>query len=156
MQKNTFDAKAFMRTLTIVHMALVGGLITFMLFAYFQTGGFVASMDQNDTFIYIVPIVAATGYFGSQFMFKKQLQLVKREDVLQTKLGKYFTASLIKFAFIEGAAFLALFAYFSTQNALHFTIAICLIAYLIVQRPTLPKLDQHLPLNMDEKKNLNI
>ena len=131
---------SFLRTLSLLHISLFAGLLLFSLFAYFQNGNVTVNIDQEDVFIYVVPILAAAGSLARQFFFLKLLQAIKTDEELQLKLGKYQSASLIKYALLEGPAFLALFAYYGNSNALHLVIAISLMAYLFVQRPTATKL----------------
>jgi len=149
------EPKSFLRTLSILHISLCTGILLIAGFAYLQNGNFTANMNGEDIFIYIVPIVAAVGYFASQLIFKKLVSALKKEDVLQTKLAKYQSASLIEYALIEGPAFLALFAYNGNGNALHLVIAVALIAYLFAQRPTATRLIKELPLTLDEQKQFD-
>lgn len=149
------EPKSFLKTLSILYISLFAGLLLFTLFAYFQNGKFEANMDQEDLFIYLVPLTAATGYFASKFLFLKLLQAVKMDENLRIKLGKYQSASLIKYALIEGPAFLALFAYYGNGSALYLVIAISLMTYLFVQRPTATKLIKELPLTLEEKKQFD-
>lgn len=112
-------------------------------------------MDKEDIFIYIVPLLAVAGYFASQFLFKKLLSGIEKEDELQAKLVKYQAASLIKYALIEGPAFVALFAYYGNGNALHLVIAIALMVYQFAQKPTATKLTKELPLTLEEQKQFD-
>lgn len=144
--------KTFLRTLTIIHTALCAGLMLFAGFVYYKNGAFTARMDQQAIFIYVVPIVAIAGYFISQLLFKKRLEAISKEEKLATKLGKYQVASILKYALLEGPAILALLAYYWSGNALHLVIAIALIAYLLVQRPTADKIKRELPLTYEEQK----
>lgn len=147
--------RSFLKTLTIIHTALCAGLILFAVFAYYQNDDFTARMDPQAIFIYLVPIVAVAGYFLSQVLFKKQIQAISSEEQLSAKLGKYQSASLIKYALLEGPGFLALIAYFWSGNALYLVIAIALVAYLFVQRPTAEKIKKGLPLTLKEQKQFD-
>lgn len=147
--------RLFLKTLSIIHTALLVVLIAFGIFTYFQNGSFTPRMNRQDLFIYIVPVVAAAGYFLSQFLFRKQLQTIQREEELPAKLSKYQSASLIKYALLEGPGFLALIAYYLSGNALYLVIAIALIAYLFVQRPTADKINTNLPLTLEEQKQFD-
>jgi len=147
--------KTFLKTLTIIHTVLCLGLVVFAIFVYYKNGGFMAEMNQQDIFIFIVPILAAAGYFLSQLVFKKQIQAITEQEPLSTKLGKYQIASLIKYALLEGPGFLALMAYFWSGNALYLVIAGSLIVYLFVQRPTVGKIKKELPLTMEELKQFD-
>lgn len=148
------QSKSFLRTLTIVHAALCIGLIFFSVIAFTQNCAFEASVD-NDIFIFIVPIVAMVGYFGSKWVYQNLIQNLPESDELSKKLQRYYTATIIKYAIIEAGAFLALFAYYFNGTAMHLVIALCLMLYLVFQRPTKEKLLEELPLNLDEKKEFN-
>ncbi len=149
------NVQRFLQKLKLIHTFLVIGLIIFSVFAYVQNNGFNADINNNSTLLYIVPIAALLGYFGSQIFFNKMLSKVQPPDVLQTKLNTYQIAVIIKYALIEAPAFIALFVYYTTGNALPLVIAICLLAYLFVQRPAKEKIIKSLKLNSDERRALN-
>lgn len=149
------EPRPFLKTLSILHLALFLGLVFFSIFAYWQNGNFSAGMDQNDFFIYLVPVLAAAGYFASQFYFRKFLHGIKREERLGEKLGKYQTASLIKYALLESPGFLALFAYYSSGNALYLVTGIALMLYLFSQRPTATRIIKDIPLTLEEQKQFD-
>ncbi len=147
--------KTFLKTLSFIHISLCAGLMLLAIFVYFKNGDFTARMNRQDILIYIVPIVAAAGYFLSQLVFKKQIESLSREDKLSTKLGKYQMASLLKYALLQVPGFLALMAYFWSGNALYLVIAIALIIYLFAQRPTAEKIKKELPLTLEEQKQFD-
>ncbi len=144
--------KTFLRTLTLIHTVLFLGMVAFGLFTYFQNGSFTARMNRKELLVYVVPFLAAVGYFLSQFLFTKQLQPLQREQKLSLKLSKYLSASLLKYSLLEVPGFLALSSYLVSGNALYLVIAIALMAYLFVQRPTADQIKKDLPLTMDEQK----
>lgn len=133
---------------------MVAGVSIFLVVSYWQTMEFHAEMDNQNLFLYIVPVFALLGYFGSQFVFKNILSKIRTDAKLDEKLNTYQTASIIKYALIEGPAFLAIVAYNSSGNALPLVIGICLILYLAVQRPNLEKIIENLPLTLEEKRKL--
>lgn len=141
-----------LKTLSIIHLALVGGILAFGIFKFINNGTFVANADPKDVFIYVIPVVAAFGYFMSQFMFKKQLLAIDRTDTLTLKLAKYQAASIVKYVFIEGPAFLAIIAYGFNGNALFLVIAIFLVVYLFMQKPNQKKFMEDVPLTIEDKK----
>ncbi|WP_091867476.1 hypothetical protein [Pricia antarctica] len=147
--------KRFLKILATIHLALCVGLVLCAVFAFYQNGDFTARMNQQDIFIYIVPIVAAAGYFLSQLVFKKRIESISRKENLSIKLRKHQITSLIKYALLEGPGFLALTAYFWSGNALYLIIAIALIVYLFVQRPTAEKIKKELPLTLEEQKQFD-
>lgn len=147
--------KKFVEILSIIHIVLCAGLILFAFFVYLKNSEFTARMNQQDILIYIVPIVAAAGYFLSQLVFKKQIASISREEKLSVKLGKYQIASLIKYALLEGPGILALMAYFWSGNALYLVTGLALIVYLFVQRPKAERIKKELPLTLEEQKQFD-
>ncbi len=149
------QAKSFKTTLSILHLFLLAGLSVFLVFAYFQNQSFKVDMNTSDVFIYIVPIAAAIGYFTSKYIFQKLLTNVKMEDVLEDKLKKYYIASIIKYACIEGPSIFALAAYLLSGTILHLVIALTLMVYLYTQRPRIDIILREIPMNSEEKKEFD-
>lgn len=146
------EIKSYFKSLKFLHLALVSGLVIFFVVALIQGEGFNTDLSANRTLLYLVPVLALGGYFGSQVLFKKMLSGTQTSDPLETKLKKFQSASHIKYIIIEAPAFLALFAYYTTGNALPLIIAGCLLAYLFVQRPTKKIILENLPLSAAEKR----
>ena len=145
----------FLRKLTIIHATLVIALLIFGAITYSFGVGFVTNFDtKSDAFIYIVPIIALLGYFGSIYIFKKQIRNISSSEELQLKLAKDQTASIIKYAVIEGPTLLIFFKFMNSGYTLYFTIACCLLLYLAVQRPNKNRLIQELNLNTEEQRKL--
>lgn len=131
---------------------MVLGLAVFTAFVLFQNKGFKANTNEDNVFLYIVPIAALIGYFGSQLVVKKMMGTIKRTATLQQKLNTFQSSQIIKFACIEAPAILGLFAYYSSGNALPLVISICLLAYLVVQRPNKERLLRFAPLTHEEQR----
>jgi beta-lactamase regulating signal transducer with metallopeptidase domain len=148
------EIKTFLKTLSFMHLALVIGLSIFTVLAFTQNMDFNTETDTKNVLLYIVPIAALIGYFGSQFLFKKLLMRITDTDSLEEKLKKYQSASHLKYALIEAPAFLALFAYYNSGNALPLVIAVCLLVYLFVQKPSKQKILMEIPLTMEQRREL--
>ncbi len=149
------QAKSILKTLSLIHAACCSGLLLCAGVVFFLNGSFSSSIDSDDVFVYVVPIVAMAGYFGSAFLYKELINKLTKDQSLVQRLRQYQTANIIKYALIEGPAFLAIVAYFQSGNALFMMIAACLIAYLIFQRPTLEKLQQEIPLSLEDEKEFD-
>lgn len=144
-----------LKTLTLIHAALVFGLVAFGAVSYFYGVGFVGQFEvTGDLFIYLIPILAMLGYFGSKIIFKNRLAAIETSDTLSSKLSHYQSASIVKYAFIEGPAILAFFVFMDNGYTLYFSIAVCLVLYLAIQRPTKDKLIQDLHLSPKEQREL--
>lgn len=132
----------------------MAGVTIFLVISYMGSKEFHAEMDDSNPFLYLVPIFAVGGYFGSQFVFKNMIASMEKTIPLEDKLKKFQTASIIKYAMLEGPAFLAIVAYNASGNALPLVIAVCLVLYLAVQGPNLQKILDTLPLTSDENRIL--
>jgi hypothetical protein len=150
----TTTPKNFLKTLTIIHYALVSGpLLTGIIFylnTELNTNGTV-----DDIFVYIFPLIALGGIFAGNFIFKKLLSNIKKNENLQHKLAGYQTASLVKFALLEGPAFLNIIWFSQTGNLLYLTIGMVLVLFLFMQRPTKIKVESDLELIGEHKRQFN-
>ncbi|MEM9141918.1 MAG: hypothetical protein AAGA86_02950, partial [Bacteroidota bacterium] len=105
------------KTLGIIHGVLCAGLLLAMALFFFITERFSTQVERTDPFTYVVPVLALAAYFGSIYGFQRTIGQIEKDDVLERKLLLYQTASIIQYAVLEAAAFLALVAYFLTGNA---------------------------------------
>ena len=148
--------KSTIKTLTIIHASMCLTLIVFASFVFFQNGDFSSTSDFGNIFVYIVPVIAMAGYFGSKLIYKNLTTNLQNEESLTKKLQRYQIATIFKFTLIEAPSFIALFIYYIDGNALYLVIGLSLMFYLIFERPTLEKLKNELPLNLDEKRELDM
>jgi len=148
------ELKNFIKSLSIMHLFLLAGLSIFTIWVIFQINSFNTSTNGEGLYLYIVPVVAILGYFGSQLVFKKLTTNIKLNLRLEEKLKKYQSALHIKYALIEVPAFLGLFTYYNTGNALPLVISICLLAYLAVQRPNKENIIRSIPLTPEEQAQI--
>ena len=119
------------KTLQIIHLALCAGLII----AYFVIGEIsveklktIPIIDASSIVFAILPFLAI---IIANFIFKSQLKQVDRKLKLEDKLPVYQTASIIRWAILEGVAFIILIL---KPDFLIFGILV--IIYLIFLRPT--------------------
>ena len=68
------EIKTFLKTLSIMHLSLVIGLVIFTLIAIAQGKGFNTVSDESNTLLYLVPVLALLCYFGSKYVFTKMLE----------------------------------------------------------------------------------
>lgn len=145
------ELKNFIKSLSIMHLFLLAGLSIFTIWVIFQINTFNTSSNGESIFLYAVPVFAMLGYFGSQWVFKKLTSKIQLSIRLEEKLKKYQSALHLKYALIEIPAFIGLFAYYNTGNALPLVISICLLAYLAVQRPNKDNIIKYVPLKPEEQ-----
>lgn len=147
---------AFLKTLKNIHLLLTLALTIAIIVSSAVVGTYSTKTLDNEISLFLVPIFALVGYFGSQLVFQRTLKKIDPRESLVAKLKKYRSALYIKYALITFPALYALYVYYNSGNALPLVIAICLTAYLFVQKPTPQNLEKNLPLKMDEQKQLNI
>ena len=93
------------KTLKIIHLALVAGVTL----AYFLIGDFKNILNlEIDNASLVYSFIPAVAYVLSNFVFKNTLNKIKEGDSDNEKFAIYQTASIIKWAILEGACFLIL------------------------------------------------
>ena len=120
-----------LKVFKIIHLALIAGLIL----AYYFLGdlGNLTELTfptvNSENYIYLfIPIAA---FIISNLLFKHFISKIDNNLSVQQKLVSYQTASIIRWAILEGAAFLILLIY---PEFLLF--GILLIVYLALLIPT--------------------
>ncbi|MCT4699850.1 MFS transporter [Tenacibaculum haliotis] len=94
------------KTLKIIHLALIAGVTL----AYFLIGDFKNILNlEIDNASLVYSFIPAVAYVLSNFVFKNTLNKIKEGDSDDEKFAIYQTASIIKWAILEGACFLILF-----------------------------------------------
>ncbi len=118
------------KTLKIIHMAMFLGtaLMYFLLGKITSELLKIPQLDSSSIPFLLIPIIA---YFLSNFLFKSQLKQINPKDKLESKLPIYQSASIIRWAILEGAAFIIVIA---SPNLILFGIPILL--YFVSLRPT--------------------
>lgn len=118
------------KTLQIIHLAVCAGTIL----AYYFIGELSIEKLKLPTISSISLIYASIpvlAFVISSFLFKSQLKQIDPKLKLEDKFPIYQTASIMRWAILEGAAFIILFL---GSDSLLFGILI--IIYLIFLRPT--------------------
>lgn len=118
------------RTLQIIHLAICAGTIV----VYLTVGQFsidklkINAIDSSEIIYAAIPVLA---FLLSNLLFKSQLKQINPKLALNDKLPVYQTASIIRWAVLEGAAFMLLFL-----KPDFMVLGILIIAYLVFLRPT--------------------
>lgn len=127
------------KTLQIIHLAVCAGTIL----VYFFLGELsieklknIPSIDSSSIVYVFIPVLA---FVLSTFLFKSQLKQIDPKLRTEDKLPVYQTASIMRWAVLEGAAFLILFL---KPDFILFGILI--IIYLIFLRPTEERVNNEL------------
>ena len=149
MQNEThpITVKTFLRTFSIIHLALVAGVAIFGLMIYMQTTEQELNLDYSgDVMFFVVPILAIAGIIAGNFLYAKHIKKLDSKTTLLEKLNGFQTASIIRYALLEGPALLGIVAFLNEGNQYFLIISLVLLAWLIAQRPTRDKVERDLKL----------
>ena len=155
MDKKQITSTEYFKGLNLIFLAMMVGQILFAGIAYFIS---LDKTDENDLYsimIMVVPMVAISGFIGGRFLFQQQMQGISKNAALVEKMDKYRTASIIRFALMEGPAFLAIIGLIMTGQMVFLGIAALIIAFFYTLRPTRDKAIKELGLNMTEQGKVN-
>ncbi len=153
---NRFTSGGFLKIMSFLHLGIAATPIILGILFYTQSQGAQMNFDTSgDMFMAIVPVVAIGSIFLGDLIFKKMLGSLPKGSSLRDKLAKFQTASIIKFALLEGAALFAIVIFSNTQNLTYLIIGAFLIFYLLLQRPTKDKIERILDLRGEEKAEFN-
>jgi len=120
-----------LKTIKIIHFAISAGIII----SYLILGNLTSldnlkftSIDSSSIIYLLIPV---SSIFLGNFLYKYQINSIDTKLKLEEKIPNYQTASIIRLAILEGAAFLILFL---KPDFILF--GILLILYIIFIRPT--------------------
>ena len=121
-----------------IHIAICAGVI----FAYIFAGEIslkklkIPKIDKDSIVFLAIPIIA---FFVSNFLFKLILKKVDKKLKIEENFAVYKTASIIRWAILEGAAFIILFL---KPEIMIF--GVLLIVFLLFLHPTEDKIKEDL------------
>jgi hypothetical protein len=145
---------AIVRNINIIHMALIAGQAIFAFVMFTQSQQTTIKLDKQDGFIFIIPVFAVGSFVISNFLFKKLIAKTINVNDLNGKLANYQIAANVRIALLESASLFAIVTYNLTSNFLFLLIAMLLMIYGVIIRPTVETIADDLQLSYDEKMQL--
>jgi len=151
------NGQTFVRTIAIIHAALLIGQVLFGIVAFAETSstGFNLKLG-SDPFFYIVPFLIVAGMLLGSFLFTEQISKLADKALLNEKLAGYQTALIIRFAIAEGPSLLGIVSYMLSGNVIYLILVGFNVLYFITIRPTNAKLAEELSLTNEEKISMGI
>jgi len=147
------SSKEFFKIISIIHLALVSGIVLFGIVIYF----FIADFQQPDTrseiagmLVYLVPGLVIAGIIASNIIFRVKLNGVIDSDDLKQKMTVYRELLIIRYALLEGPALFALAAIFITNNINFLVYAGLIVILMATKRPTKKSAIADLALSQQE------
>ena len=157
METTKQTSKDYFKTLTIVHMALVGGIVFFSFTMEFLILNGINSTEMSElstTFLYVVSGFVAFGFIASYLIYRKRVRDLKDESELINKMTGYRSAFIVRLALLEGPAFFTIVIVFLTGNSLFLLFAGLIVGYMIYLRPTKEAVANDLELNPDDMSRI--
>lgn len=148
--------KSMLRTISIIHIALIMGVISFtaILVLPFESfeGEFVS--EESNIMLIINSIQAMFAYLVGNMLFRMQINKAS-EKPLKEKLMAYQTGLIIRMALLEGTALTSAVFYSNTNNPVFLVISGLVMVYFFLLRPTHSKIEYELNLSNEEKVIFN-
>jgi hypothetical protein len=153
MEKNQNSTKEYFKLISIIHTALVLGVILFGAIVCLFIVDFQHVDSQSvlaNLFVYLVPGLIMAGIIASNVIFRIKLNNLLNSEELIVKMEVYRRASIIRSAFIQLPALFALMVIFMTSDINYLVYAGLMIILLIIKRPTLKLAISELRLDQKE------
>ena len=154
--KQTVTPKNYFKTVNILFLALVAGLVVFAGILLFlnQTQRekieFITP-EVHQTLRWVAPAFAVAGIALGWVIFNTRLKALRLKDNMAEKLSGYQSAMIIRFAFMEGPSLLALGLFYITGDYIFLYVAAFVILAFLFNRPSKSAIIRHLQLHDDER-----
>lgn len=144
------------KSLNIIHLALVVGCTLFFIIVNFVLRDHfnVPTFEAGDVFTIPAIILILLAVFGSPFVFMRAISTVAEDASLDEKMTRYRTASIIKWALIEGPCLFLIVCTLLSPSLFYIGASFILIFLLIMNRPSKEKMSMIMRLNQDEQAEL--
>lgn len=100
----------------------------------------------GDVMFFLVPIISIAGILVGNYQYANTMKVLASKHTLREKLAGFQTASIVKYAMVEGPALLGLVAFMNDGNQYFLIISMLLAVWLLMQRPTRDKIERDLML----------
>src|SRR5664279_3328790 len=122
------EKKSPIKSLQILHTAMLAGMVLFcMVSAVVKLSGKHIDATLDKTLQVIVLIVSFGCVRAAFYLFKKRLQSIDTASSATDKFSVYRTASIVKWALIEGPVLFAVICFMLTRNYAFIGLAFVLI-----------------------------
>lgn len=150
------NLKLYLKSLSIIHIALILGQVVFGVVCIVVTGKTEIILNpEGDVFFLIVPAAALSGMIGAVIIFKKFLEQASVKPNLGEKLVAYRTAIIVRYALLEGPSLFGIVIYYLNGNLFYLFISGFIILFFLTLRTTKEKLETDLKLDYKEKLELD-
>jgi hypothetical protein len=147
--------KDFIKSLQIIHFALLGIVLLFGAYIAFNAKDrLFFSYEEDKAFLYLAIIIAFAGNLTSKFLYAKLLKQIPNDADLSQKAIKYSTAHIFRMAMLEFPAFMCLFFVMQSNNSFYFILVCILVLMMLAIYPSKNKFENDVHLSSKEKSML--
>ena len=147
--------KDFIKSLQIIHLVLILGVVVFGAYVAFNLmDELFFSYEDDKAFLFLAIFIAFVGNLSSKYLYAKLLKQIPENIDLSQKAVKYSTAHIFRMAMLEFPALMCIIFTFQSSNSFYFILTGILILMMIAIFPTKNKFENDVTLTSKEKSIL--
>jgi len=147
--------KDFMKSLQIIHIALLAAVLLFTAYVAFNAKDVLFfSYEDDKPFLFLAIIIAFAGNLASKLLYAKLLKQISDKADLSEKAIKFSTAHIFRMAMLEFPAFMCVFFTMQSNNSFYFVLVGILVLMMLAIFPTKNNFEIDVPLTSKEKSML--
>ena len=148
---NRAQQNGIFKTLQIIYGALIAGIVVFSVVAFILIDTPVYDIDITNIFTIVVPIMAVGSIFFSDSVYQSMVKRISPNNTLNSKLAQYQTATIVKGAWLEAPAFIAIVAAFQSNNIIFLFVSVLMAVIMYLKFPKKEIFKQEVKLSFEEK-----
>ena len=152
MEQITQNSKTFLRSLSIIHVALLFGQLVFLSIALFLklSSDTIITNSFSFPFSIVVPLLVIGCLIASKVVYTIKTKQVQSKDGITDKMQIYYVATIIKLALLEGPSLFTIVVFLLTGEVYFSIFTLILVLAFIVSKPSREKAIVDLKLNFEE------
>jgi hypothetical protein len=145
----------FIKSLQIIHSALLIGVIGFGVFVALNfKNSLYFSYTDDKVFLYMAIIIAFGGNLASKYLYAKMIKQIPAKAILSLKAAKFSSAHIFRIAMLEFPALMCVIFTMQSGNTFYFILSGILIAMMVALYPSKKRFESDVPLSLKEKSML--
>jgi len=155
MNNNNKQPKDFMKSLQIVHIFLLTGVIGFGIYVFLSAKDqLFFSYQEDKAFLYLAIIISFIGNLASKSLYAKLLKQISPKADFSEKAVRYSTAHIFRVAMLAFPALMCIIFTMQSNNSFYYILAGVLVFMMVVIFPTKDKFANDAALTSNEKSML--
>jgi Na+/glutamate symporter len=159
---NNSSPKNALKTITIIHAALLAGQLLFLVMTFVvitKPIGLDFANSNHDPQFYVALILGVVCLNVGTMIFKQQINRFNTEAdqkraTLSEKMRAYQSALIVRYALLEGPSLFCIISFLTSGNLFYLIISGLLIIFMLMLRPTVQTAERNLQLTYEEMQEL--